>query len=81
MVQESITGPGVKPKVANRSTLAKTTFNSVSTGTYNVEDDDAQIVVDDYVEAAENGPRDLSPDALMQIPNDDIGKKKLKLLI
>ena len=36
--------------------------------------DDAQIVVDDYVEQAEVGGRDLSPDALLQIPNDDIGK-------
>ena len=73
-------GPlAVLPKKANKASLAKRTFTSISTGTYEIESDDAQIVVDDYVEAAEMGPRDLSPDALMQIPNDDIDIFNAKL--
>ena len=80
MVQNTFSGPvSVLPTKQNRASLAKQTFTSISTGTYDIESDDAQIIVDDYVEAAETGQRDLSPDALLQIPNDDIDIFNAKL--
>jgi len=54
-------------------------FPSFSASTIIIDKDEAKIIADDYVDEAVNGSRELSPKALMEIPNDDINTFNARL--